>query len=439
MTNLAPLAYDVGTGDLLYDDGSGFVTIPYTGPMGPAGPTGPGVVVGGATNQVLKKNSATNYDCSWGSVSGNGSWVNIDDFGAVGNGTTNDSAALALAQAALPNGGVIRLTAGSDYYFTSFALNAGVVIEGPGVAGGMHVYDASWCASLTKILISGTITLSSRSGLQGLTVVPYGMSFPQLTPAAWTGTAITTNTGVNVLDVFLKDTIVMGFNLGFEGINCPRVHMEKAMFDCVNGVKIDNAGDCIRLEKVHCWPFATVSGGVGSTNIRLGRAFELLNNTDGGTLSECFSSGWNTGFYISGMNGLRLIACGAEAAAGASGQNGYQIEGTSQNIELVACQGNGLQNSVVVNIVPNDIHKIVSVNGGLWGAAADSHMRVFSGTCAVRNAFLQSCYSHASLIGTGSRLIIQNNTYYGNSGPTLRYDAGALPAQTLSNTGNVNI
>lgn len=36
-----------------------------TGPQGDTGPAGPGVVVGGATGQILAKNSATDYDTTW--------------------------------------------------------------------------------------------------------------------------------------------------------------------------------------------------------------------------------------------------------------------------------------------------------------------------------------------------------------------------------------
>lgn len=46
-----------------------------TGATGPAGATGPGVVVGGTTNQVLAKASATNYDTTWKDVTGTGSVV----------------------------------------------------------------------------------------------------------------------------------------------------------------------------------------------------------------------------------------------------------------------------------------------------------------------------------------------------------------------------
>ncbi len=38
------------------------------GPTGPTGPTGPGMPTGGTTNQMLQKQSGTNYDFAWATV-----------------------------------------------------------------------------------------------------------------------------------------------------------------------------------------------------------------------------------------------------------------------------------------------------------------------------------------------------------------------------------
>lgn len=48
------------------------------------GPPGPGIAVGGTTGQVLIKNSAVNFDTSWGAVvesgsNANGNWVRYAD------------------------------------------------------------------------------------------------------------------------------------------------------------------------------------------------------------------------------------------------------------------------------------------------------------------------------------------------------------------------
>lgn len=75
MTDLAPVTYNVTTGDLSYDNGAGPISIPYTGPKGDTGSTGTngqGVPIGGTAAQCLVKNSGTDYDTSWG-ASGGGS------------------------------------------------------------------------------------------------------------------------------------------------------------------------------------------------------------------------------------------------------------------------------------------------------------------------------------------------------------------------------
>ena len=48
--------------------GAGSVTPGPTGPTGPTGPVGQGIAAGGTAGQALIKNSATNYDTTWGAV-----------------------------------------------------------------------------------------------------------------------------------------------------------------------------------------------------------------------------------------------------------------------------------------------------------------------------------------------------------------------------------
>lgn len=107
MTDFAPVSYDVTTNNLQYDNGAGPVTIPYTGPAGPQGLTGAtgatgasgsngvGVPAAGTIGQVLTKNSATDYDTIWATpASGGGSaanYINIEDYGCVGDGITDNT------------------------------------------------------------------------------------------------------------------------------------------------------------------------------------------------------------------------------------------------------------------------------------------------------------------------------------------------------------
>lgn len=96
-----------------------------TGPSGSVGATGPtgvgiGVPSGGDTYSILKKNSATNYDTGWyGPYT-----VNVKDYGATGDGATDDYAAFNSAIAAINAssiGGTLEVPAG-NYVISGAAL-----------------------------------------------------------------------------------------------------------------------------------------------------------------------------------------------------------------------------------------------------------------------------------------------------------------------------
>jgi len=80
---------------------------------------------GGATGQALIKTSSADYDTEWG-VSGDVlGWVNVLDYGAVGNGVADDTDAIQDAiVAAAAGSGVVYLPAGT-YNFTQLDLRSG--------------------------------------------------------------------------------------------------------------------------------------------------------------------------------------------------------------------------------------------------------------------------------------------------------------------------
>ena len=104
-----------------------------TGPAGPAGPTGAtgapgaGVIPGGTTGQILAKASATDYDTEWTAApSGGGGditgWKSVTDFGALGNGSADDTAAIQAAITAAGVGGVVYFPKTASYYKVSASL-----------------------------------------------------------------------------------------------------------------------------------------------------------------------------------------------------------------------------------------------------------------------------------------------------------------------------
>jgi len=102
-----------------YLDGTGNWSTPAGG--------GGGLPSGGAKYARLAKNSATNYDAGWYGPYD----FNVKDYGAVGNGLTNDRAAIAAADtAAAAVGGTVVFPYGTFYVATALTIASPVVIQG---------------------------------------------------------------------------------------------------------------------------------------------------------------------------------------------------------------------------------------------------------------------------------------------------------------------
>lgn len=134
------VSYDVNTPQLQYLDPTG-ILIPIT-------TSGAGLPVGGSGTQVLSKINGTNFNCQWITPVISTFSINIKDYGAVGNGSTDDTAAIASALAALPAGGTLfvpygtyKIIGSGSAIFTS-TNNRAINILGEG-NGSVFVIDST--------------------------------------------------------------------------------------------------------------------------------------------------------------------------------------------------------------------------------------------------------------------------------------------------------
>lgn len=147
MADLAPVTFNVTTGDLSYDNGAGLVAIPYTGPQGPQGNPGQGVPTGGTTGQVLAKIDGTNYNTQWVTPS-------------AGGGTGS----------AVPMGR-LTLTSGKPVMMAD-ALNQTTVYYAPYVGDTAPIYDGTsfvsrQFTSSDTDAVGASLALDSNSGHTG--------------------------------------------------------------------------------------------------------------------------------------------------------------------------------------------------------------------------------------------------------------------------------
>lgn len=269
--------------------------------------------------------------------------VSVSDFGAVGDGVTNDTPAFQAALNSLGGkGGVVNVPKGKKYLIdTALTIPVNAVLRGPYVFVGSPGNNASTPYGNMGCLIvnpSVSITCQSSAGLEGLFIQRKGMTFPTVNASAFAGQAIV---GAGD-DVFVRSCFIVGFAKAFYTTGCQRTLLEDILFDCNNGLHIDNALDVPKLRSCHGWPFTTIqavtAGTSGASLTRSGNAFWLSTAADWATVHGCFSYGYACGFLLDGVNIVSLVQCGADNTTTYAGSVGFKFINGCTDTTMSACQ-----------------------------------------------------------------------------------------------------
>jgi hypothetical protein len=299
--------------------------------------------------------------------------VNVDDFGAVGNGTTDDTISF---QAALNylydtnKGGILRLKEGSRYRINGIInVLSNCTIEGtisnpgqlwntldgkrfnykanPGLILGTNAQFVLYSASTIKncSIISGAVwDWGASSDHSSTEVEPFISSWNNYLPA------ITTPSDGSA-DSLVQNCAIAGFSYAIQtnSTSSNRFTARDVLIDCINGISVEQSGDLGKLENCHAWPFVTTNeqynngitaDNIAAAQIRSGTAFRFGNTgvgVDWGKMTNCFCFGYSIGFNIDKTRTVTLIGCGADNRIPNVGSIGFKISPQFE-ANLIGCQ-----------------------------------------------------------------------------------------------------
>ena len=279
--------------------------------------------------------------------------VSVLQFGAVGDGTTNDTASFLAAIDSLgASGGSVMIGDGRYLLDTSLTIKKSISIVGPhqftGTPGNNSSAPYDTMGGALILNSSATITIESGASLTGVLIHRKGMTFPAADLAAYAGTAVT----IGGDDASVSSCMILGFNKAVYSSNFQRPKLYDLQIDSQNGIEITLCYDIPRIENVHCWPFATIAAtGTSARNHRSGNAFYLHDSVDGAMLSNCFSYGYLNGFYLKNIAITNASNCVSDNTTAYNSSVGWRFEGNINGFNCSSGAAYSCDNGIVIDVV----------------------------------------------------------------------------------------
>ena len=288
--------------------------------------------------------------------------VSVKDFGAVGDGTTDDTAAIQAAIDSIETtGGTVVLANNGKYLVaSSITIKGKVCLQGswvnPDVSGPPTAQTYSSAGSCIRLASSATIFLAQASSIENILIYRNGMTFPTESGTGYTGTALWATGNA----VALRNLLVLGFNKLFYSNGQQRHTIDRVYGDNINGIEITGAYDVCYVFDCHMWPFASNTNIYPSSGTsRSGIAYYAHDGADWIKFTNCFCYGYKTGFKIENANSSTLIGCSVDQnfASGSAthvDSIGFDITGTSVDTKMIGCQAGACWYGLVVNTVASE-------------------------------------------------------------------------------------
>jgi hypothetical protein len=228
--------------------------------------------------------------------------VDVRDFGALGNGTTNDAPAIQAAINALGSaGGVVQFGPRTYRIASAITINTNSVrLQGAGFAEGGQPGEGTW------ITVDQTgFTPFTFSGIAARGSVVRDMAFRQSHTAAQDANWAPTNYDYlfRVTDclggVDFENVMLSGINRGIFVRNSGRTDFRRIRGQVFTaGIEIDEGYDTSRISNLHLWPFFSANNNVVRWQQANGDAL-IFRRCDGVFVDQAFALGYRSMFRFS--------------------------------------------------------------------------------------------------------------------------------------------
>jgi hypothetical protein len=338
--------------------------------------------------------------------------VSVLEFGAVGDGVTNDQPAI---QAAIDSlgaaGGTVMIPNGMRCVLDStLVVKPNVGIQGPNLYVGSPQDNSSANYSLVggSLILSGTqtITMKGGSSLSGLLIYRKGMTFPQTSVSGWVGTAITADDD----DVSIENCMILGFEKAFYSYGHQRARLTSLYMDNVNGIEIAACYDVAYVFQCHCWPFATIAA-TSPVLIRSGKAYYFRDGGDWNKITNSFAYGYFRGLVISSCNSITATGCGFDNVPGGHPNSiGIEIINACEDTKLINCQTAAQATAgIFINNVSGSIPLITFIqNHTVWGGSTHGIL-IYDGDVIINGCGIRGVSNAISCTSNSSRITFDDS------------------------------
>lgn len=355
-------------------------------------------VVGTVNLSATGTPSASTYlrgDNTWATISGGSDlfWVNVKDYGATGNGTTDDTSTIQTAIAAIPSTGAVLYFPPGDYLVSgTLVLTYPTTVKGCGgipllfnSSGGIPTYKSITSISSNSTTLDLFIVNSDNCGFFDLSLWNNNNTG---SPAPTAGHGILLNKGIGYRQ---NNVAIHYFYIGQEFVNGYYWTVENSQYNSnvatsliIRDTTFADAGDqCIS----NCYFDAGIYSGM-----------DHILYTSGGGLKVL-----NTKFNYNGVNNARHCISNLMTA------NTVDFLVSNCSFENFTGYGIGIIPNTGVTYTDIIIHGCQFTPGGTWtGAGGYSMIEIGSITSYPSNVVIDDCVFHGLTLGT-----VSGSTYSG--------------------------